>query len=285
MHNIQWFPGHMTKALREIQSELSKVDSVIYLLDARAPKSSLNPELDEIFRHMPTLYVLNKSDLVNPKSLQKWKNYFMKIGSSCIYMNSLNLQNTKYLLDELHEINKNKIEYYKNWGANVKVSSMVVGIPNSGKSTLINNLAGKYKAKRANKPGITRGQQIISVNKNINLIDSPGVLYPSFEDQNVALKLSMIGSISDEIVDQVELSKKIISLMSKNFYKNFIARYDIDIENKTIDEIFNAIAKIRGAILKNEKIDKERTAKIIIGDFRNGLLGLACLDDLDFSDI
>ena len=99
MHNIQWFPGHMTKALREIQSELSKVDSVIYLLDARAPKSSLNPELDEIFRHMPTLYVLNKSDLVNPKSLQKWKNYFMKIGSSCIYMNSLNLQNTKYLLD------------------------------------------------------------------------------------------------------------------------------------------------------------------------------------------
>ncbi|HHX48891.1 MAG TPA: ribosome biogenesis GTPase YlqF [Clostridiales bacterium] len=285
MH-IQWFPGHMTKALREIKSELSRVDSVIYLLDARAPKSSLNPELDEILSQKPTLYVLNKSDLVNQKSLQKWKNYFTSSNSNCLYMNSLKLNNTKYLLDEIIKINKDKIESYKRKGANVKISAMVVGIPNSGKSTLINNIAGKYKAKRQNKPGTTKGQQFISVNKNINLIDSPGVLYPSFEDQHVALKLGMIGSISDEVVDQVELSKKIISLMSKNFPNDFTSRYNnININDMTIDEIFNAIAISRGAILKEDKIDKERTAKIIIGDFRSGRLGLVCLDDIEFDDI
>lgn len=277
---INWFPGHMTKALREIQAELSRVDSVVYILDSRAPSSSLNPELDMLLSNKPTLIVLNKSDLVGPASLQKWKAYFLEKGFACIYMNSLSPKNTKYLIDELKNINSGKISYYKQKGANIKLRVMVVGIPNSGKSTLINNLSGQKKVKKADKPGTTRGQQVINIDRNIDIIDSPGVLYPNLKDKDAAIKLAIIGSIKDEVVNQIELSKEILKLLLINYPIRLSSRYKIEIEDKTVDELFMDISKARGNILKGGEIDADRTAKMIVSDFRKANFGLICLDDI-----
>ena len=276
---IQWFPGHMNKALKVLEEQLEVVDVVIYVLDARAPNSCLNPEFRKRISKKPVIYVLNKCDLIEAETAQKFKQQFTSENSSCIILNSLATQSAKALIPEIEKLTKDKVEKYANKGVNICVRAVVIGVPNCGKSTLINNLCGKYKAQTGNKAGVTRGKQWVKINNKIEVLDMPGTLWPSFDNDTVAHNLAYIGSIRDEVIDKTELCydfiKDIISI-NKNCLE---VRYNITIEQD--DEIINVFEKIcnsRKFILKGNEFDYDRCAISVIDDFRKGRLGKICLE-------
>ena len=266
---IQWFPGHMTKAFRMMQEQLAQVDCIIYVLDARAVFSCLNPKFEALTGKKPVLYVLNKCDLVEKEDVNKWLKYFAERGEKCVAADSLNGRQRDLIVNILRDLNAAVIEKYRLKGAKKSVRAMVVGVPNTGKSTFINNLCGSRKTVTGNKAGVTRGKQWVSLADGVELLDTPGSLPPAFEDEQRALHLAFIGSVKDDVLDIEELAAEMMAYFSKNHTEAFRARYSLDEMPHGVEERFLAVAKARGFMLSGGRVDYARTARAVVDDFRN----------------
>ena len=291
--NYQWYPGHMTKARRMMQEDIKLIDLVIELLDARVPFSSRNPDIDKMGRDKARLILLNKSDLADEKSNEAWVAFFEAKGYCVRKINSRSGAGLKSINAAVLEACHEKIERDKRKGIkNRPVRAMVVGIPNVGKSTFINAYAGKACAKTGNKPGVTKGKQWIRLNKGLELLDTPGILWPKFDNQDVGMRLAMIGSINDNILNIEELAIDTINYIYKCYPDNIIERYELDRESvaASYDEgainpdnsvalyIMEQIAIKRGCIKKGNAIDYEKASNILLDDFRSGRLGRITLE-------
>ena len=276
--DYQWFPGHMTKAMRQMKEDIKLIYLIIELLDARIPLSSRNPEIDNLGQNKARLVLLNKADLADEKQNNKWIEYFKKKGIVALKINSKNKQGIKEINNAVNIACKEKIERNLKRGIkNRPIRAMVVGIPNVGKSTFINAYAGKNCAKTGNKPGVTKGKQWIRLNKNLELLDTPGVLWPKFDDQKIGMHLAFIGSMNDNILDVSELAFQLIKLL-ENLYPNAIKdRYSIEGDDNIL-QIMYQIAEVRGCKLKGNQPDLDKTSKIVLDDFRSGKLGRITLD-------
>lgn len=277
--NYQWYPGHMTKAKRMMQEDIKLIDLIIEIVDARVPLSSRNPDIDELGKNKSRIVLLNKSDLADAKVNQEWIKYFNDKGILTVEINSKAGTGLKGIQNTVNEACKEKIERNKKKGIlNRPVRAMVVGIPNVGKSTFINSYAGRACTKTGNKPGVTKGKQWIRLNKNLELLDTPGILWPKFDDNSTGMKLAFIGSINDEILITEELAADFILFIHKRYPDILIDKYDIDYEIKDGYDCLNGIARKRNCILKDQKPDIEKAAKIVIDDFRTGRLGRLSLE-------
>ena len=277
MH-FQWYPGHMTKAKRMMQEDIKLIDLVIELLDARVPMSSRNPDIDELGKNKARLILLNKADLAEEKQNDAWAEYFKTKGFLVVKVNSRKGGGMKSIHSVIQEACKEKMERDRKRGIlNRPVRAMVVGIPNVGKSTFINSLAGKACAKTGNKPGVTKGKQWIRLNKNVELLDTPGILWPKFEDQTVGLRLAFIGSIKDEILNTEELAVEFIQFMKKYYMGVLAEKYDI-IESDDPYQCLADIAQSRHCLLKGNELDISKAAILLIDDFRSGKLGRITLE-------
>ena len=277
MH-FQWYPGHMTKAKRMMQEDIKLIDLVIELVDARIPMSSRNPDIDELGKNKARLILLNKSDLAEDRQNDAWATYFKEKGYSVVKVNSKKGGGIKSIHAVIQEACKEKIERDRKRGIlNRPVRAMVVGIPNVGKSTFINALAGKACAKTGNKPGVTKGKQWIRLNKNVELLDTPGILWPKFEDQTVGLRLAFIGSIKDEILNTEELAAEMIQFMKK-YYRGVLAEKYAIIESDDPYQCLADIAKSRHCLLRGNELDIAKAAILLVDDFRSGRLGRITLE-------
>ena len=277
MH-FQWYPGHMTKAKRMMQENMKLIDLVIELVDARVPVSSRNPDLDELGKNKARLILLNKSDLAEERMNDVWAAYFKEKGYSVVKLNAKKGGGIKSIQGVIQEACKEKIERDRKRGIlNRPVRAMVVGIPNVGKSTFINALAGKACAKTGNKPGVTKGKQWIRLNKNVELLDTPGILWPKFEDQTVGLRLAWIGSIKDEILNTEELEAELTGFLVNSYPDVLKEKYEIE-ESADGFENLRGIAESRHCLVKGNELDTEKAAKLLLDDFRNGRLGRITLE-------
>lgn len=270
--NINWYPGHMKKTKEEIKNSLKLVDIVLEVIDARIPKSSRNPLISEITEKKDRIIIMNKTDLSDPVENEKWIKKFADDGIKAIKMNAKEKINTKEIYNIAKEILSEKFK--KNEEKNIEnenIRMMVVGIPNSGKSTFINNIAKRKGARVGNRPGVTQQKQWIKTKENILLLDTPGVLWPKFDGQT-GLNLSFTNAIKDEILNIEELCLKFIEFMKEFYTKNLEERYKID-SNKTALEIYEEIGIKRGAIIRKGEVDYTRCANLIFNDFRSGKLG------------
>ena len=271
--NFQWYPGHMTKAKRQMLEDIKLIDLVIELVDARIPLSSRNPDIDELGKNKYRLILMNKSDLADKKATDKWSDYFKKKGFFVVSLDARTKNSMKSITDIVMEACKEKIERDRKRGIkNRPVRAMVVGIPNVGKSTFINSLAGKAAAKTGNKPGVTKGKQWIRLNKNVDLLDTPGILWPKFEDQSVGLKLAFIGSIKDEILNTEELAAELIQFMNVKYPGVLEEKYTIS-RHEDPYVMLHEIAKSRHCLVRGNELDTEKAAVLLLDDFRNGRLG------------
>ena len=276
--NVQWYPGHMTKAKRMMQEDIKLIDLIIELVDARVPLSSRNPDIDELGKNKARLILLNKSDLADERQNAAWESYFLEKGFFVVKVNSKSGAGVKAVHGAIQEACKEKIERDRRRGIkNRPVRCMVVGIPNVGKSTFINTFAGKACAKTGNKPGVTKGKQWIRLKKGVELLDTPGILWPKFEDQNVGIRLALIGSIKDEILNIDELSLVLIEYLVHHYAGILTQRYEIVEEGKPV-EMLEAIAKNRNCLLKGGDLDYSKAAALLIEDFRSGKVGKITLE-------
>ncbi len=268
----------MTKAVRMMREELSLVDLVIELLDARAPLSSRNPDIDELGKNKFRLIILNKSDLADKEALDKWREHFKAAGIETVVADSRNRNFVKAVDSSVKEVCREKIERDRKRGIkNRPVRAMVCGIPNVGKSTFINSFVGKTTAKTGNKPGVTRGKQWIRLNDSLELLDTPGILWPKFEDKSVGIRLAMLGTINDNIIDTQDLAVHIIEYLKNAYPGTLNSRYDI-CEDKSSTDILTDIAINRKALKKGEEPDTEKAAFYLTDDFRSGRLGRISLE-------
>lgn len=277
---LNWYPGHMAKAKRIIIENLKLVDVVIELLDARIPRSSANPILKDLIGSKPHLIVLNKIDLADNAVNNEWEEYFTSLGKSVVKINSLNGKGIRQLVAKADELAKNKTAKFASKGAkprNARV--MIVGIPNVGKSSLINRLAGSASLKTADKPGVTRAKQWIKIKNNLDLLDTPGILWPKFEDPEVGLNLAFTGAISDEVYDIEHAAELLIWRLKDRYEQNIMERYKITELPQTSEELFALVGKKRGFLQKGGVIDTEKTAIAILKDFRAGKLGNISLEE------
>lgn len=276
--NYQWYPGHMTKAKRMMQEDIKLIDVIIELVDARVPISSKNPDIDEIGKNKSRIILLNKSDLADQAQTNRWKNWFEKKGYFVTLVNAKSGSGVKSVNEIIQQACKEKIERDQRRGIiNRPVRAMIVGIPNVGKSTFINSFAGKACTKTGNRPGVTKGKQWIRLNKNVELLDTPGILWPKFEDQMVGLRLAFIGSIKDEILNIEELAYELIDFLKENYKGILNKRYEVD-ETLSKDGVLEQIAEKRACKLKGDLWDLEKAAGILMDDFRNGKLGNISLE-------
>lgn len=273
MEKINWFPGHMQKALRMMEAEAKNVDALIYVLDSRAPFACLNPEFVRIIGSKPILYVLNKIDLADEKKIKEIKTKLPGENKLVIELNSTASGAIGLVTSSLNSLCKATIEKYKNKGVNYFVRAMVLGVPNCGKSTLVNNLCGSKKAITGNKPGVTKGKQWVKLSNNIEILDTPGTLWPNLIDEGEARKLAFIGSIKDDVVEVEQLSLFLLEALLKTYPKELEERFSVQVENKTPLEIMEEIAERRKYVVRGGEIDYERTAKAILDDFRKGRIG------------
>ena len=279
--DYQWYPGHMTKAMRQMKEDIKLIDLVIELLDARIPISSRNPDIDNLGKNKARLVLLNKSDLADEAQNNKWIQYFKDKGIIALKINSKNKQGIKDINNTVLTVYKEKIERDKRKGIkNRPVRAMVVGIPNVGKSTFINAYAGKNCAKTGNKPGVTKGKQWIRLGKNLELLDTPGVLWPKFDDQKIGLHLAFIGSMNDNNLDMAELAYQLIKEVSKTYPEAFLNRYGIVGDEDPLQVMYQ-VAEVRGCKLKGNKPDLDKTSSMIMDDFRSGKLGRITIDCLN----
>lgn len=277
MH-FQWYPGHMTKARRMMQENIKLIDLIIELVDARVPLSSRNPDIDELGKNKARLILLNKADLAEERMNDEWVEYFKEKGYSAVKVNSKKGGGIKSIQSVIQEACKEKTERDRKRGIlNRPVRAMVVGIPNVGKSTFINALAGKACAKTGNKPGVTKGKQWIRLNKNVELLDTPGILWPKFEDQQVGLKLAFIGSIKDEILQTEELAAELVRFLKSEYPGVLEEKYDIP-EADDVYECIRNIAESRHCLVRGSELDTEKAAAILLDDFRGGRLGRITLE-------
>ena len=276
---VQWYPGHMTKAKRMMQEDIKLIDLVIELVDARIPIASRNPDIDELAKGKARLILLNKSDLSDPKSNEKWIRYFKEQGFTALLIDSKSRGGFAAISKSIEEACKEKIERDKRRGIiNRPVRAMVVGIPNVGKSTFINSLCRKACTKTGNKPGVTKGKQWVKLNKNVELLDTPGILWPKFENEKIGLNLAYIGSINDEILDENDLAYNLIKLIRDKYEGVLYGRYTVD-ESEDIGKILETIGKNRGCLKKQEEVDVTKAARIVLDEFRSGKLGKITIEE------
>ena len=276
--NLQWYPGHMTKAKRQMQEDLKLIDLIIELVDARIPLSSRNPDIDELGKNKARLILLNKSDLADERYNEQWSAYFQKKGFYVVKVNAKSGAGLKSIQGVIQEACKAKIERDRRRGSkNRPIRAMVVGIPNVGKSTFINSYAGKACAKTGNKPGVTKGKQWIRLNKTLELLDTPGILWPKFEDQEVGKRLAFIGSIKDEILNLEELSLELLDYIRTNYPGLLNTRYGIEEEGTPVS-LLEAVADKRKCLIRGQEIDYAKAAGIVMEEFRNGKIGRITLE-------
>ena len=278
MH-FQWYPGHMTKAKRMMQENIKLIDIVVELLDARIPLSSRNPDIDQLANNKFRLVILNKSDLADEEGNRRWETYFKEQGCYVLKVNSQKGQGIKNVKSMIMEACKEKIERDRKRGIkNRPIRAMVAGIPNVGKSTFINSFAGKACAKTGNKPGVTKGKQWIKINKDVELLDTPGILWPKFEDQTVGLRLAFIGSIKDEIVQVEELALSLIAYLQERYPAELSNRYGLNDVSGNPVAILEQIGEVRACKKQGNEVDLEKAAAIVMEDFRSGKMGRITLE-------
>ena len=276
---INWFPGHMKKTQREIKENLKLVDAVIEIRDARIPRSSANPDIDKLLQNKPRIILLNKKDLTEKKITNEWINYLTKDNVKVLEVNCLQGEGLKNIKPVLMELLKEKHDRLKSKGmAKIVTRVMVVGIPNCGKSTLINKLAKNNIAKTGDRPGVTKSKQWIKTSLDIELLDTPGVLWPKFKDEEVALNLAFTGAIKDEVMDIEELAYKLVQRLQKYYPENLKERYKIEEIFEDPLETLNAIARKRGCLVRGGEIDYNRISVILLDEFRGGKIGKITLE-------
>ncbi len=292
MTNINWYPGHMAKTKRQIIEDLKLIDIVVEILDARIPVSSQNPDIQEYIKNKSTVILLNKSDLSSSCENEKWVNKIQKEGKSAVLVNCNSGEGIKNAIAEIKKVYNNIKEQYKNKGRIGKsIRVMVLGIPNVGKSSFINRASKKVAAQVGNKPGVTRQKQWIRLEEGIELLDTPGVLWPKFGDEKVALNLAYTGTIKDDVLETIEVGFSLLKFLLKNNLNELIERYKLETEdvkqvlddsnldeNEKALEILHKIGRKRGAVISGGDIDEEKTAKIILDDFRSGKIGKITLE-------
>lgn len=280
---INWYPGHMAKAHRMIRENLKLVDVVIELLDARVPFSSANPMIDSVAENKPRIIALNKADLAESIWTEKWISSFRSRGLQAVAIEAVSGKGAKALVAKVEQAASEKIEKQRAKGINPRaVRAMILGIPNVGKSSLINRLLGNTAVRTADKPGVTRGKQWIKIGRNLELLDTPGVLWPKFEDPDVGFKLAVTGAINDEVYDLEKVMAKFLQLLRLNYSTRLIERYNLTAPlPEDSFELLSAIGAKRGCLRSGGVIDSEKTIRIILNEFRNGKLGPFTLDQFD----
>ena len=278
--NIQWYPGHMTKARRMMQENIKLIDLIIELVDARAPLSSRNPDIDELGRGKARLILLNKADLASEEWNRIWADWFRKRGFYVVKLDSRSRTGMKEIQNVIKEACREKIERDRKRGIlNRPVRAMVAGIPNVGKSTFINSFAGKACTKTGNRPGVTKGAQWIRLNRQTELLDTPGILWPRFDDQEVGVRLAMLGSVNDEILNLQELAGRLGSFLTKYYPSAMEERYKTTFpEGTDIHGILMKVAEARSCLQKGGEPDLSRAASFLLDDFRSGRLGKITLE-------
>ena len=279
--NINWYPGHMKKTSDSIKENLKKVDVVLELIDARAPKASENPMIPELIGDKPRILIFNKGDLADPRENNRWMDYYKSKKINVVSVNSNTGKGIGDLLDEVDKVMEGKRAKDKDKGIiSEQVRAMIIGIPNVGKSTLINSLASRKSAKTGNKPGITRTNQWIKVENRMLLLDTPGVLWPKFESEELALNLAYIGSIKDEVIPKDDVALKLIEQLGREYPKLLEERFNISLKENPLENM-EEIAKKRGAIMRGNEIDYSRVTDIILDEFRKGTIGRITLEKVN----
>ncbi len=278
--NVQWFPGHMTKTRRMMEEDIKLIDLVIEIVDARLPLSSRNPSIDEIVGSKPRLLLLNKSDIADNQITKEWEKYFKDNNINSMVICSTGGKSLNPVFAKVKEILKDKIEKQKQKGlVNRPIKLMIVGVPNVGKSSLINKLAGKKRAITGDRPGVTRGKQWIRLDNGFELLDTPGILWPKFEDEQVGLKLAYTGAIKDDIMDTEELSCHLLEFLKVEYPDSLTERYKMtDFCDMSGYEMLELLGRKRGFVVSGGEIDTERAAKILLDEFRAAKLGNITLE-------
>ena len=275
---FQWYPGHMTKAKRQMQEDIKLIDIVIELVDARIPLSSKNPDIDELAKNKYRLILLNKSDLADDAVTAKWEKYYSEKGFFVAKINARDGAGMKSINGIVQEACREKIERDRKRGIiNRPIRAMIVGIPNVGKSTFINSYARKACTKVGNKPGVTKGKQWIRLGKNIELLDTPGILWPKFDDEAVGLRLAYIGSINDEILNVTDIAVELIKFLQANYCQTLTQRYNIESTGDPV-QVIAQIAEKRQCIKKGGELDYDKASALLMDDFRSGKLGRITLE-------
>lgn len=277
--NIQWYPGHMTKTRRQIEADLKQVDAVCEIVDARIPMSSRNPDIDQICGAKPRILVLNRMDLADPSATKKWAAYFQKKGISVIATDCKTRKGIGDFTPAARTVCAEKLERDAKRGMNRPLRVMVVGIPNVGKSTLINQISGRKGAKAENRPGVTRGKQWVSVDSGLQLLDTPGILWPKFEDPEVGMMLAYTGAVKEGIMDVEELSCHLMELLHRYYPQVLLERYKVEAPEGTPGwELMEQAGRKRGYLVSGGEVNTERMAKVLLDEFRSGKLGKFTLE-------
>ena len=276
--DYHWYPGHMTKTIRQMQEDMKLIDLVIEIADARLPRSSRNPDIETLAAGKARMILLNKADLADPEGSEAWRRALEEEGLYPVLIDARKNGSLKSLTPMILKACQEKIERDRRRGIqNRPVRAMVAGIPNVGKSTFINSFAGSAAAKTGNKPGVTRGKQWIRMNKQVELLDTPGLLWPKFEDQEVGKRLAMIGSIRDEVLNTEELSLEVIAFLAGNYPGKLAERYGVSEEEIPAD-VLTAVGRRRGCLVRGGEIDTEKAARLLLEEFRAGTIGRFTLE-------
>ncbi len=277
--NIQWYPGHMTKTRRQIEADLKQVDAVCELLDARIPRSSRNPDIDTICGGKPRVVVVNRMDLADPVQTRAWAQYFRARGIYVVATDCNSGKGVREFAPVVREALQEQIAREKMRGMNRPIRIMIVGIPNVGKSTFINRISGRKGAKAENRPGVTRGKQWVSVKGGLLLLDTPGILWPKFEDETVGTHLAYTGAVKEDVLDPLALAARLMALLSRDYAQNLSTRYGIEVPpDATGYTLLELAGRKRGMLLSGGEIDLERMARTLLDEFRSGKLGRITLE-------
>lgn len=273
--NIQWYPGHMTKTRRQMEQDIRLVDAVCEIVDARIPQSSRNPDIDAICGDKPRMMILNRIDMADPNMTRRWADHFRGLGMVVLETDCKNRKGTNQFAPAVRELLKEKLQRYADKGQVGRVLRvMVVGIPNVGKSTFINQVAGRKSAKAENRPGVTRGKQWVTVERGLEMLDTPGILWPKFEDPEVGIKLAYTGAVKDNVIDVETLAMHLMELLGKQYPETLEARYKIQVPEEAKGyELLELAGKKRGMLISGGEVDTERMSRVLLEEYRNGKLG------------
>ncbi len=278
--NIQWYPGHMTKTRRQIEADLKQVDAICEIVDARIPMSSRNPDIDAICSNKPRIIVLNRADLADPEATKRWITWFKARGFAAIATDCKSRKGISGFQPAVRSVLQEKIQRDAAKGMNRPLRVMIVGIPNVGKSTLINQISGRKGAKAENRPGVTRGKQWVTVDNGLLLLDTPGILWPKFDDPDVGMKLAYTGAVKENIIDTEELACHLMEVLWKHYPDTVRNRYKVDLPQDTPGyELLEEAGRKRGLLLARGEINTERMAKVLLDEYRSGKLGFITFEE------